>query len=165
MASTGSASSLSERLRAKMEADRMEVEKLTSNELEKLASSLRSASAAALSSTESAISERMKRLYREMGRIERDQKRWPLWSGAGALALSGSILIGLWAFSGWQRSELASLQAQIVQERNTLGQLQSHTGGVRLVEAPNGWFLMFPTGTDTKTTYDCQGQSCIKLGK
>lgn len=156
-----SSASLSERLRKRMEEDQAAIERLMRSEVEKLALSLRSVCEAALSSTESAIRSRSTALVNQMSQIEARQRRLPLLIGAVTLVLSGSILLGLWAFTGWQRSELMSVQASLASERQALEQLQAQTGGIRFQVSEKGKFVVLPKGSEAGWT--CDGAACIRL--
>lgn len=167
-------SSLTERLRLKTETERQSIEALTLSELQTLAKNLSAASSAALYSMQSAthgqmtefekqMSQRLGSIAIRIGQTEAAQRRWPLWSAAGALALSGSILIGLWGLSAWQSEALLSLQTQSEQERQTLDLLKQQTGGVKYTTTSSGLFLVLPKGVEPGWT--CDGLKCIKLGK
>jgi hypothetical protein len=173
MKQDGQLNSLTERLRLKTEADRQKIEELTANELQKLAKNLSAVSQSALNSMQATIQDqlnsiesssasRLQAIHTKIGQTEAAQKRWPLWSGAGALAIGLTILIGLWVLMAWQRGTLSDLQAEIAGQEKTLAALKAQTGSLKITRNASGLFLELSSGAETGWT--CNGKPCTKIG-
>ena len=167
--------SLNERLRARTQAERSEIEELTRSELRQLAESLKRESKTALDSMQNDTRSRIETVRAEMGSIERRQRRWWLWSALGSIAMVLIGLASLWGMSVWlrwtldeTRTELARVQLRIGDERRALDNLRRETGGVRIQRYQDGsTFVELPPGTDVRTIYRCgEGTAqvpCVKL--
>ena len=174
MAKDGSARpSLNERLRARTQAERSEIEELTRSELRQLAESLKRESKTALDSMQNDTRSRIETVRAEMGSIERRQRHWWLWSALVTIAMVLIGLVSLWGTSLWlrwtldeTRTELARVQLRIGDERRVLEALRRKTGGVRIQRYADGsTFVELPAGTDMRTIYRCREGKvpCVKL--
>lgn len=153
-------SSLSERLAAKLEADRKQVEELTMNEHRKLAQSFLDASRAELGTMQSAIHAQSLSTVRSM----RAMLHWPLWTAAGCLVTVMASLALLWAGTWWMRSDLEQLRIAVRSESQALSDLNSKTHGIQFTASDRGTFLVLPTTADATTQYRCGDRTCIRIG-
>lgn len=162
MSRDGPASStLSERLAAKLEQDRRQVEELTLSEHRKLAQSFLDASKLEFDTIQHAILAQSLVTRQSL----REMLRWPLWTAAGCLVIVLTSLMLLWAGSWWFRQELSELRTEVRSERRVLDELRKETHGLSFTRAETGTFLSLPAGTDLAQTYRCGELSCIKLGE
>lgn len=175
MPNTGnSLASLAERMRAKTEQDRQELEALTRQQFDALSKSLRQSSAAALSTTEAAIQEKLGKLEENIA--SRCQtlswtfgRKW-----LQALLLSMALLAGT-ALGGWGvvtlfthrimalQDEIQSLHASKAELGNTVGQLEKRTWGLKLLENQDGRFIILPPKTSAHTGWTVGKQQAVKL--
>ncbi|EHJ48327.1 hypothetical protein DFW101_2322 [Solidesulfovibrio carbinoliphilus subsp. oakridgensis] len=175
MPNTGnSLASLAERMRAKTEQDRQELEALTRQQFNALSESLRQSSTAALRTTEAAIQEKLGKLEESIA--SRCQtlswafgKRW-----LQALLLSMALLMGT-ALGGWGvvtlitnrvlalQGEIQSLNASKAELENTVGQLEKRTWGLKLLENQDGRFIILPPKTSAHTGWTVGKQQAVKL--
>lgn len=153
-------STLSERLAAKLEADRKQVEELTLSEHRKLAQSFLDASKAELATIRSAIQGESLTTVQTL----RAMLRWPLWTASCCIVTVIMSLTLLWVGTWWMRQDLAETRSAITTERQVLSSLQEQTGGVRIVKAENGMFVVLPRGIDASKTFRCNEQDCIRIG-
>lgn len=154
-----SASSLSERLSAKLEQDRKQIEELTLSEHKKLAENFLNASKAEFDTIRSAIQEQSKTTAQTLGVM----LRWPLWTAAGCIVIVLTALVTLWAGTTWGRSELSEIRAVTATERQTLLQLQNQTGQIRIINSEKGTFLILPKSAENGWTCGESKTPCIKL--
>ena len=105
-----SASSLAERVRAKAEQERQEMESLTRQQFSALSESLRQSSQNALSTTEAAILAQLGNLESSISSRSRTLNRAFGWTCLRGLLLSLSILMGA-GMGGWGLLTLAGKQA------------------------------------------------------
>ena len=175
MPNTGnSLTSLAERMRAKTEQDRQELEALTRQQFDALSKSLRQSSAAALRTTEAAIQEKLGTLEESIA--SRCQtlswtfgRKW-----LQALLLSMALLAGT-ALGGWGvmamlthrltalQDEIQSLNANKADLENTVGQLEKRTWGLKLLENQDGRFIILPPKTSAHTGWTVGKQQAVKL--
>jgi len=175
MPNTGnSLASLAERMRAKAEQDRQELEALTQQQFTALSESLRQSSTVALTTTEAAIQEKLGML--EASIASRCQtlsrafgQRW-----LQALLLSMSLLLGT-TLGGWGvmallsrkvmalQDELQSLQANKAELESIAGQLEKRTWGLKLLENQDGRFILLPSKTSAQTGWTVGKQQAVKL--
>ena len=87
----------------------------------------------------------------------------------GLLILLG-ICGGSWGLTQWLSSGIqarlqirSELEAEIIEQRLTVQQLQETTWGVRFHEEENGRFLVLPQGTVPATGWTVGGQPAVKL--
>ena len=148
MQSNGSMNALIERMRAKTEQERLELEALTRQQFDALSESLLQSSQNALRTTEAAI-------LAHLGRLERilDSRCQSLARAFGSICLRGAILtlciLACAALSGWGLLTLAGnsateLQQKIAAWEKTAAQLEAKTWGLSLVENPKGRFIILP---------------------
>ncbi|PYE84198.1 hypothetical protein C7477_1515 [Phyllobacterium leguminum] len=150
-------STLSERLSAKLEADRKQIEELTLSEHRKLAQSFLAASRDELATIKNAIHEQSLSTMQNM----RVMLRWPLWTAAGCIVIVltslALLLVGTW----WMRQDLAETRRAIIGERQALSSLRAQTGGVKVTTSDKGTFLVLPKGAETGWT--CDETPCVKI--
>lgn len=158
------ANSLRERLAAKLEADRKEIEALTLSEHRKLAESFLAASKAEFATIESDLRHQTTGLTRTLQGSLGEVLRWPLWTAAGCVVTVMASLGLLWAGTWWLRSDLNELRQQTAAEEATLLQLKAQTGGLRIVTARDGVYVVLPSGTDVTKLYTCGPLQCLKIG-
>ncbi len=157
-----SASSLAERVRARAEQERQEMENLTRQQFSALSESLRQSSQNALSTTEAAILAQLGNLENSLSSRSRTLNRAFGWTCLRSLLLSLSILMGA-GLGGWGlltlagkqvsklRSEIAtlterkeSLEAQSSQLWGTFKGLEPYrTGGQDYLLTPEGWKIIY----------------------
>ncbi len=175
MPNTGnSLASLAERMQAKTEQDRQELEGLTRQQFNALNESLRQSSTAALRTTEAAIQEKLGTLEEHIA--SRCQtlswtfgKKW-----LQALLLSLGLLMGT-AMGCWGvvtllthrvmtlQDEIQSLEASKAELENTAGQLEKRTWGLKLLENQDGRFIILPPKTSAHTGWTVGSQQAVKL--
>ena len=175
MPNTGnSLASLAERMRAKTEQDRQELEALTRQQFNALSESLRQSSTAALRTTEAAIQEKLGTLEENIA--SRCQtlswtfgKKW-----LQALLLSMAFLMGT-TLGGWGvvtllthrvmalQDEIQSLNASKTELESTAVQLEKRTWGLRLLENREGRFIILPPKTSANTGWSVGKQRAVKL--
>lgn len=175
MPNTGnSLTSLAERMRAKTEQDRQELEALTRQQFDALSKSLRQSSTAALRTTEAAIQEKLGKLEENIA--SRCQtlnwafgRKW-----LQALLLSMALLVGT-ALGCWGvatllthrimalQGEIQNLNASKVELENTAGQLEKRTWGLKLLENQDGRFIILPPKTSAHTGWTVGKQQAVKL--
>lgn len=163
-----SASSLAERVRAKAEQERQEMESLTRQQFSVLSESLRQSSQNALSTTEAAILAQLGNLESSISSRSRMLNRAFGWTCLCSLLLSLSILVGA-GLGGWGlltlagkqvlklRSEITtltkqkeSLEAQSSQIWATFKGLEPYQAdGKDYLLTPEGWTII-PGGTTGK---------------
>ena len=163
-----SASSLAERVRAKAEQERQEMESLTRQQFSALSESLRQSSQNALSTTEAAILAQLGNLESSISSRSRTLHRAFGWTCLRGLLLSLSILMGA-GLGGWGLLTLAgkqvsNLRAEIVTLKeqkealetesaaiwNTFKGLEPlHSDGKDYLLTPEGWTII-PGGTTGK---------------
>lgn len=156
-----SANSLANRVRAKAEQERQEMESLTRQQFSALSESLRQSSQNALSTTEAAILDQLGNLEKSISSRSRTLHRAFGWTCLRGLLLSLSILIGA-GLGGWGmmtlagkqvlklRSEITtltkqkeSLEAQISQIWGTFKGLEPlHSDGKDYLLTPEGWTII-----------------------
>ena len=175
MPSTGnSLTSLAERLKAKAEQDRQELEALTRQQFDALSESLRQSSTAALSTTEVAIQEALGRLEASIA-SHCQTLSWTFgrkW--LQALLLGLALLMGT-ALGGWGllnmlqskatalHNEIRDLQADKAALEATVAQLSERTWGLKLLENQDGRFIVLPQKTTPKTGWTVGKQQAVKL--
>ena len=155
-----SASSLAERVRAKAEQERQEMESLTRQQFSALSESLRQSSQSALSTTEAAILAQLGNLESSISSRSRTLHRAFGWTCLRGLLLSLSILTGagmgswgLLPLAGKQASNLRveivmlkeqkeTLEAQSAQLWATFKSLEPyHADGKDYLLTPEGWTI------------------------
>lgn len=162
MSRDGPASStLSERLAAKLEADRKQVEELTLSEHRKLAQSFLDASKAELDTIRNAIHEQSLTTVQTL----REMLRWPLWTAAGCIVIVIMSLALLWVGTWWIRSDLVELRSAVRSERQALSDLERQTHGIRFTASDKGTFLVLPPSADATTQYTCGNRTCLRIGE
>ena len=175
MPNTGnSLTSLAERMRAKTEQDRQELEALTRQQFDALSKSLRQSSTAALRTTEAAIQEKLGKLEENVASRCHTLswtfgKKW-----LQALILSMALLTGT-ALGGWGvvtlftrrimalQGEIQSLHASKAELESTVGQLEKRTWGLKLLENQDGRFIILPPKSSAQTGWTVGKQQAVKL--
>ncbi|WP_051257978.1 hypothetical protein [Desulfovibrio cuneatus] len=164
MPNTGtSLTSLAERLKAKTEQERQEMEILTQQQFSALSESLRQSSQNALSTTEAAILHQLGKLEQTLTCQCRTLSRAFLWKNLQALLITVSILLGA-GLSGWGLMALAegkitslhneitalserkeTLEAQTAQLWSTFKGLEpfQDKDNKRYLLTPEGWTLTY----------------------
>ncbi|MDQ7832329.1 MAG: hypothetical protein RDU30_11380 [Desulfovibrionaceae bacterium] len=175
MPNTGnSLASLAERMRAKTEQDRQELEALTRQQFNALSESLRQSSAVALRTTEVAIQEKLGTLEESIA--SRCQTlNWAFGRKWLQVLLLGMALLMGTALGGWGvvtllthramalQDEIQSLEASKADLENTVGQLEKRTWGLKLLENQEGRFIILPPKTSAHTGWTVGKQQAVKL--
>ena len=170
MQNTGtSLASLAERLKAKTEQERQEMENLTQQQVNALSESLRQSSQNALSTTEGAILSRLASLEQSMTSRCRILSAAFGWKCLQALALTLCILTGA-GLGGWGLITLAgnkvtSLRQEIAELQKTKSALETTIASwpLKLQSASNGRFVV-PTAPHTlKSNWTFENQPAWKL--
>ncbi|MGY4752986.1 hypothetical protein ACVNHC_24250 [Pannonibacter sp. Q-1] len=143
--------------RERLERQSAEIEAMTSAELKRLAKSLTSECERELKKIRSDIQE-----HGQMTASLAELLRWPRWTAAICVTIVGISLALLWAGTWWMSGNVWELRSQVEAETQALAQLQAQTGGVRILQAPNGTFLVLPDSAD-QAKYTCDGKTCLKL--
>lgn len=156
-----SASSLAERVRAKAEQERQEMESLTRQQFSALSESLRQSSQNALSTTEAAILAQLGNLENSISSRSRTLNRAFGWRCLRGLLLSLSILIGaglggggMMALAGKHISNLRSEITTLTEQKESLEAQSSqiwatfkgleplHSEGKDYLLTPEGWTII-----------------------
>jgi len=87
-------------------------------------------------------------------------RRWLVAAGMG-LAMSLGLIIGGYSLMKWMSGNLVRMEGERQEMLQTLEQLQNQTGGLRLVRAPQGRFLILPDGS--KDGWTVGGHVAVKL--
>ena len=160
---TSSQSDLTERLRQKLETERLEIEKTATRELRRLGESLNGAASYALRSIEddmAASTGRMRVLL---------MRAWlrPL---AVGLSLFLGISGGSWATMHWLSASIESrietvaiLNVRIKQARETLAQMEQTTWGVELREIDGERFVVLPAAALDHPPWRVGGRPAVML--
>ena len=160
---TSSQSDLTERLRQKLETERLEIEKTASRELRRLGESLNGAASDALRSIEDDMAASTGRMHVLLMRA------WvrPLVMG---LSLFLGISGGSWATMHWLSASIESrirtvavLNVNIKQARETLAELEETTWGLTLREIEGERFVVLPAGTLDNPPWRVGGRPAVKL--
>ncbi|EKO39936.1 MAG: hypothetical protein B193_1346 [Solidesulfovibrio magneticus str. Maddingley MBC34] len=175
MSNTGnSLASLAERMRAKTEEDRQELEALTRQQFNALSESLRQSSAVALRTTEAAIQEKLGTLEESIA--SRCQTlSWAFGRKWLQVLLLGMAFLAGTALGGWGvvslltnrvvalQDEIQSLHASKAELVNTAGQLEKRTWGLKLLENQDGRFIILPPKTSAHTGWTVGKQQAVKV--
>lgn len=164
-----SASSLAERVRAKAEQERQEMESLTRQQFNALSENLRQSSQNALSTTEAAILAQLGNLENSISSRSRTLHRAFGWTCLRGLLLSLSILTGA-GLGGWGMMTLVGnkaqvLRAEIKELQKTKNDLEKTIASwpLTLNNAPNGRFIV-PTPPHTlKENWTFENKPAWKL--
>ena len=162
---TSSQSDLTERLRQKLETERLEIEATAGRELRRLGKSLNGVASDALHSIEAdtaASTGRMRVL------LMRAWVRSPVMGLSLFLGISG----GSWATMHWLSASIESrirtvavLNVNIKQARETLAQLEETTWGVTLREIDGERFVVLPAAALDNPPWRVGGRPAVKLSK
>ena len=162
---TSSQSDLTERLRQKLETERLEIEATASRELRRLGESLSAAAGDAQSCIEADMAASTGRMHVLLMRA------WlrPLVMG---LSLFLGISGGSWATMYWLSASIESrirtvavLNVKIEQARETLAELEETTWGVTLNEIDGERFVVLPAGALDHPPWRVGGRPAVKLSR
>ena len=160
---TSSQSDLTERLRQKLETERLEIEKTAASELRRLGKSLNGAASYALRSIEDDMAASTGRMHVLLMRA------WirPL---AVGLSLFLGISGGSWATMHWLSASIESrietvaiLNVRIETARETLAELEETTWGVTLTEIDGNRFVVLPAGALDHPPWRVGGRPAVML--
>ena len=160
---TSSQSDLTERLRQKLETERLEIEKTARRELRRLGENLNGVASDALRSIEDDMAASTGRMR---GLLMRAWLR-PL---AVGLSLFLGISGGSWATMHWLSASIESrirtvavLNVRIEQARETLAQLEETTWGVTLNQIDGERFVVLPAGSLDNPPWRVGGRPAVML--
>ena len=162
---TSSQSDLTERLRQKLETERLEIEATASRELRRLGESLSAAASDAQSCIEADMAASIGRMHVLLMRA------WlrPLVMG---LSLFLGISGGSWATMHWLSTSIESriytvavLNVDIKQARETLAQMEQTTWGVTLNQIDGERFVVLPAGSLDYPPWTVGGRPAVMLSK
>ena len=160
---TSSQSDLTERLRQKLETERLEIEATASRELRRLGESLNGVASDALHSIEDDMAVSTGRIHVLLMRA------WlrPLVMG---LSLFLGISGGSWATMHWLSASIESrirtvavLNVNIKQARETLAQMERTTWGVTLRKIDGQRFVVLPAGSLDNPPWRVGGRPAVML--
>ena len=160
---TSSQSDLTERLRQKLETERLEIEATASRELRRLGESLSAAASDAQSCIEADMAASTGRMHVLLMRA------WlrPLVMG---LSLFLGISGGSWVTMHWLSASIESrirtvavLNVDIKQARETLAQMEQTTWGVTLNQIDGQRFVVLPVGTLDNPPWRVGGRPAVML--
>lgn len=181
-------------LQSKQQHDRQQIEQLTRQELEKLATNLKNSLQHELNITVSAIASDLQK-QREMLNASMRQSTQPLLlslqqikkeaqqlqaltakAWLKPLLTSAAILLSVfaasWGLMQWLSSSIeqqlqtrAQLQQQIAQQQQTLAQLQQQTFGIELMSDSSGRYIVLPRQTVLESGYKVGNRDAYKLLK
>jgi hypothetical protein len=169
MQNTGNLNSLAEKMKARTEQERLELESLTRQQFAALSKSLSESSKNALSTTEAAIRLQLASLEQNVTSHCRILSAVFGWKCLQALILTLCILMGA-TLSGWglltlAEKKIVTLQREVAELRTAKAALEQSiaTWPLALENAPNGRFLI-PTPPHTlKTGWTFNNQAAWKL--
>ena len=163
MSMTSSQSDLTERLRRKLETERLEIEKTATHELRRLGESLSAAASDAQSFIEADMAA-------STGRMRVLLMRAWLRPLAVGLSLFLGISGGSWATMHWLWASIESrietvaiLNVRIDQARETLAELEETTWGVTLNEIDGNRFVVLPAGALDHPPWRVGGRPAVML--
>ena len=162
---TSSQNDLTERLRQKLETERLEIEKTASRELRRLGESLSAAAGDAQSSIEADMAVATGRMRGLLMRV------W-LRPMAMGLSLFLGISGGSWATMHWLSASIESrirtvavLNVRIEQARETLAQMEQTTWGLTLREIDGERFVVLPAGSLDNPPWRVGGRPAVMLSR
>ena len=171
---TGSLKELTERLREKTETERRTMEMIITAELSNLKENLQSTAKNALATIKIDM-EREAEAVKKAALLQMKILSWSfgrLWLMTGGIALA--VILGL-AGGGLGLMKLAEYRINTLhkewskmalekaQMEMTLNQLQAHTWGLNLHEAPEGRFIVLPMGAKPNTGWTINGRQAVKV--
>jgi hypothetical protein len=150
MEQAGSLKNLAERMREKAEQERIETEKVFSEQLQTLKDNLQASSQNALRTMSDAMGQEI------MGAAEKLRQQYQVlslafgrkWIGLAILgvALCLGMAVGGWALTGAWAWRLAGYQTDLELAKQALANLKGEMWNLELRELPNGRFIVFPPG-------------------
>jgi hypothetical protein len=157
MEQDGHLKSLAERLKEKAEQERIETEKVFSEQLNTLSSNLQESSTNALHTMSDAMAQEITNAAAELNHHYKFlslafARKWIASTVLGIFLCLG-MLLGGWSWVElliWKaenaRIELAQLRTDYQEQRETLEMLKAEAWGVTMRESENGRFLILPPG-------------------
>ncbi len=169
-----SLSTLTERIRAKTEQDRQEIEILTQQQFNSLSENLSASSKNALSSTETAIQAQLAALEKSVasrcGILSRMFGKRFLQALLLSFALFLGLTLGGWGLIQWEtgrilslRQEASQLQSTVTALEKTAAQWEAKTWGLELTENDKGRFIIIPSKMTIKTNWTLGNRQAIKV--
>ena len=157
MEQTGSLKTLAERMKEKAEQERIETEKIFTEQLQTLKDNLQASSQNALRTMSDAMAQEIMSAAESLSEQYRVLsmsfgKRWIGLASLGAalclgMAIGGWALTEAWAWrlTGYQ-ADLELLKQACQVQQQTLSNLKSQTWGLELMEDSDGRFILLPPG-------------------
>lgn len=167
-------STLAERIRARTEQERQEIEALTRQQFNALQQSLHESSKHALDTTEAAIQSRLTALEKDVAR-RCGMLTWMFGKRfLQALLLSFALCLGLilggWGLMRWKTNQIVTLNQESAQLKTyiaalekTVEQLEAKTWGLELTESKDGRFIILPPKATLKTGWTFGTRQAAKL--
>ena len=169
-----SLSSLAERMKAKTEQERREIENLTRQQFNSLQQNLSESSKNALSTTEAVILSQLSVLEKNVANrcciLNWMFGKRLLQALLLSCVLFLSLTLGGWGLVHWEtsrmlnlRQETEQLKAHIAALETTATQLRDKTWGLELTESKEGRFIILPAKITPKTGWTFGNRQAIKL--
>ncbi len=174
MEQDGHLKSLAERMREKAEQERIETEKVFSEQLQTLKSNLLTLSQNAVCTMSDAMAQEIACAAEKLGQHYRVLsiaygKAW-MRTAITATAILFGLIVGGWGLMKgadyWletYRLELAQVKTELQDQRQTLEKLKSEAWGLTLHEDENGRFIIIPVGTKINPTWTRGKNQAIRL--
>ena len=174
MEQNGSLKTLAERMKEKAEQERIETEKIFTEQLQTLKDNLQASSQNALRTMSDAMgqeitsaAERLSEQYRVLSMSF--GKRWIALMILGAALCLGMLAggwglaqVGAWRLASY-RADLELLKLACQEQRQALANLKSEMWNLELQELTNGRFIVFPPGKKTDgRVWKVDGRDAIK---
>ena len=162
MEQDGHLKTLAERMREKAEQERIETEKVFTEQLQTLKNNLQESSTNAVRTMSDATAQEITNAAAKLNQHYRllsmaFAKKW-IGSTVLGIFLCLGMLLGGWSWVElliWkaekQQAELTRLETTCQELKNTLDTLKANTWGITLQESSNGRFIVLPPGTTTDT--------------
>lgn len=174
MQNTGNLNSLTEKMKARTERERQELEALTRQQFNSLSENLSASSKNALSSTEAAIQAQFTALEKSVasrcGILSRMFGKRLLQALLLSFALFLGLTLGGWGLIQWETGRILSLRQEASQLQSTVtalekaaAQWEAKTWGLELTETKDGRFIILPTKMTIKTGWTLGNRQAIKV--
>lgn len=165
---------LAEKMKARTERERQELEELTEQQFETLKMNLTALSKNALTTTEGVILSQLANLEKQLKTrsqlMSRTFGRRLLQGSLLGLAMILGLSFGCWGLMRWETNSILTLKQEREQLRShiiilerTASQLEAKTWGLELSETEKGRFIILPPQTTPETGWTVGTRQAIKL--
>ena len=172
--SPSSLTNLTERLKSKAEEDRQTAERLIETEFKNLSANVRVSMKNALATIENAMlcetATIRENTASHLKRLNNGFIRHWLMCGLLGLGLTGGLTLGGWGLATLAQRQVINLHREVTDLKkkkagleDSLKQLESQTWNLRLIETPEGRFIILPPKATLKTGWSFGKQPAAKL--